>query len=246
MEQVQGVVGVADVPLLGQVTVGVIGIPVFPVTDQLVGGVVAILGLDAAHGLGEHVAHRVIGVGLCYAVRAFKAGELTQGIINIAAFQSRSVLGAALFRHAARQVIGVFQGQVVGAGGGLADEVAHLIVSIAGVFLGAVGGDAAAHGVIAVLGGRPIYAFDGDKAVHAVIGILDRLAVGVGHGEAVAVAVVSVADGIAIGLGDGEQAAPVVILVLGQNLSFLFQSCHFLKSFSSGNSGSNSGLFTRI
>lgn len=172
--------------------------------------------LYAAHGLAQAQAVRVVSIAVVQA-------------------------GAAVHRahQAAAQLPG--EGGSVIPGGGVAD-------SVVGDALAVVGSQQILPpGItIAVLGGRPVYALDGDKAVHAVIGILDRLAVGVAHGEAVAVAVVSVADGIAIGLGDGEQAAPVIILVLGQNLSFLFQSCHFLKSFSSGNSGSNSGLFTRI
>ena len=153
--------------------------------------------------LGGHVADRVIRIALALSIASCEARELAKRVVRENACQSRAVLGAALARHAPRQVVGIGERQIIRARGGLRYEVAHFIVGVGARLLRTLRGDPAAQGVIAVAGGLAVYTLDRDKAVHGVVGIGDLLAVRVGHRGAVAVAVVGVAHRLAVGLGDG-------------------------------------------
>ena len=183
--------------------------------DQLVGGVVAHRGADAVLRLGGHVAYRVIGISPALPVAAGEACELAERVIDIAAGQSRAVLGAALACHTPGEVVGVLQREIIRARGGLGDKVAYLVVSVDRVLLRTVRGDSVAKGVVFILGRCPVDSLDGDQTVHLVVAVTDRLAVGVGHAAAVAVAVVGITHGLAVRLRDRDQTAGIVVLVEG-------------------------------
>ena len=183
------------------------------VAYKLIACVVGVIRLYSACGLGQHIARRVIGVALSYAVTSRKLRKLTESIIDIAALYGRSVLGAAFAYHAPREVIGVIQRDGVLSRRHLRNEVADLVIGIRGGFLVPVRAYALTQQIVSVGSFLPVRTLDGDKTVHSVIGIDRFLAVRVGHGGAVAVVVIGVADGVPVGLGDRNEIPALVCAI---------------------------------